>query len=60
MKLTRPLANTTAQQVKPTHKVRFKMSKKCNNVKGVKDDDDDNDDDGDELFLWYGSPTKGV
>ena len=54
MKLTRPLANTTAQQVKPTHKVRFKMSKKCNNVKGVKDDDDDDDDDddGDELFLW--------
>ena len=24
----------------------------------IKDDDDDNDDD--ELFLWYGSPTKGV
>ena len=24
------------------------------------DDDDDDDDDGDELFLWYGSPTKGV
>ena len=24
------------------------------------DDDDDDDDDGDELFLWYGWPTKGV
>ena len=23
-------------------------------------DDDDDDDDGDELFLWYGWPTKGV
>ena len=23
-------------------------------------DDDDDDDDDDELFLWYGSPTKGV
>ena len=47
MKLTRPLAKTTDQQVKPlTQKVRFKMSKKCNNVKGGKDDDD-------ELFLWY-------
>ena len=52
MKLTRPLAKTTAQQVKPlTQKVRFKMSKKCNNVKGGKDDDDDDNDD--ELFLWY-------
>ena len=27
----------------------------------IKDDDDDDDDDNDdELFLWYGSPTKGV
>ena len=28
----------------------------------IKDDDDDDDDDDndDELFLWYGSPTKGV
>ena len=24
------------------------------------DDDDDDDDDGDELFLYYGWPTKGV
>ena len=49
LKLTRPLAKTTAQQVKPlTQKVRFKMSKKCNNVKGGKDADDD------ELFFWYG------
>ena len=23
------------------------------------DDDDDNDDDDNELFLWYGGPTKG-
>ena len=22
--------------------------------------DDEDDDDDDELFLWYGSPTKGV
>ena len=55
MKLTRPLAKTTAQQVKPlTQKVRVKMSKKCSNVKGRKNGDDDDDDDGDELFLWYG------
>ena len=26
----------------------------------LSDDDDDDDDDDDELFLWYGSPTKGV
>ena len=59
--LARPLAKTTAQQVKPlTQKVKVKMSKKCNNVKGRKngddddDDDDDDNDDGDELFLWYG------
>ena len=54
--LARPLSKTTAQQVKPlTQKVRLKMSKKCNNVKGRKDDDDDDDnDDGDELLLWYG------
>ena len=24
------------------------------------DDDDDDDDDDNELFLWYGWPTKGV
>ena len=24
------------------------------------DDNDDDDDDGDELFLYYGWPTKGV
>ena len=24
------------------------------------DDDEDDDDDGDELFLWYGWPTKGI
>ena len=24
------------------------------------DDDDEDDDDGDELFLYYGWPTKGV
>ena len=27
---------------------------------GDDDDDDDDDDDADELFLWYGWPTKGV
>ena len=24
------------------------------------DDDDDDDDIDDELFLWYGRPTKGI
>ena len=26
----------------------------------VDDDDDDDDDDDNELFLWYGWPTKGI
>ena len=38
MKLKKPLAKTTAQQVKPpTHKKSDSKCQKCNNVKGGKD-----------------------
>ena len=38
--------------------IHSRAAKIMNNA--LSDDDDDDDDDDDELFLWYGSPTKGV
>ena len=40
--------------------IHSRAAKIMNNALSDDDDDDDDDDDGDELFLWYGSPTKGV